>query len=1461
MMSKIVRPKTKRGQRLLLKKAPKLRIKPSRQKPMGLLTPLPIPDGPGESVSIDFSDMGIPDGLGESVSIDFNDMGKVSKNGYSQVMVDLIPLLSHAPTELVFREFEHKYILQLGSPKTLVSDRDPRFISTEWDFTDELQKEFDQAVASFFFENAIAFNAARSNSYKNMERIMNLTARSRKMLRLPGYKHLRTKALPTEYKAVDQDLDKIREPWDVTGLTLMTNGAMTTSNRPVINFLAAGDFGAVMVRSVDMERKDKSAPILARMWEEVIRELGVHRVNAICTDSAPVDVAARKILAEHEDPVIRSIPWVLCACHVCNLLMCDIALVPWIGEEYKECWNSLESFHHMDPEWHGKNSEEALTGEHVSMAQWWLTYGKKHPTLTKIAVKVLSMSTTASPCERNWSTFDLIHTKRRNLLSPENLQMLVFIHWNKKLLLMSRAKMGFINTEQLEWETPEDEAPFDGFMRAGEYYPAETPTGREPTDGGSANVHEDNVAVEVDMDFGGTAEHADGDIGANMDDPPPETAKVTEAAGGDVLSTPYPGLGMGEGFASFLHHVNPIVRSGSDKDFREHLSAMSPMRIDFEEQTPDWATFTGPTPPGLQYGVDETTLRQWVHQREKLEAALNDPRKLSRNQWRLCGGGRKPLHEDLEKELAEWIVEKNKKGLSVHDRYIQAKARLLYKQRESQGEVVAGASNKEEGDSKFSASTGWLTRFKRRNDYVSRCELTTQSVPEGASETSRSFIQKFHSMVETLKIEANNIFNMGQVPRHFELEPASMRTKRGSRHPLLRKSGACHKRFTITFTISLSGKMLRPHMLFSHLKTKPGVDGGVLVDINESGMCSEDIMLRYISDTIGWRPETALERQPVLLIIDSNGPHSKLTENDCLKGMNIHVLVVPPNMKRILQPLDVAINSGFLQYYTKMHDAYVSPQTMAGSPKFPSYEMITAWVAEWVKLRKADEVVNSFRVCGLVPKQDFDLDALHPPLKALFDPLFNAVEWNKLYAAEFTEELQPVNLELLVAPAYFIPDEFAIAKPSSLWQCLHRAKYGCDPNPDVQCKDYRSSVITSMKTIADLKDVTDDEMYTSMENGNPPDYRLVCFAVMTVERWTIRIQHSTDSSFTVYEHPDPVKMVNLVRVENEKKVFCLHGTQTSAVVKGVLSEIHHLKKATGAAVKLTKKNENILPFEGGGEAPLERMSQKLDCSIFAFGMHTKKRPHNLVIGRMFDYHVYDLLELGIERFKSTTEFRAGKNASQPGSKPCFAFIGEEFETKEEYKLFKSMILDLFRGAAVDTVNLAGIDRVFVVVAAEGKVRFRHCFVKLKKSGSKVPRIELSEMGPSIDFTIRRHRLPSEELEKAAMKTALRSTKKKVKNVGDDFLDGKVGRVYMPKQELDTMALSKMKGLRRERRQAAEARDVALQGGSKPELKKKKKKRVTSESGDGEGGASGDGDGGATKALSKKQRKSVEFADL
>lgn len=281
--------------------------------------------------------------------------------------------------------------------------------------------------------------------------------------------------------------------------------------------------------------------------------------------------------------------------------------------------------------------------------------------------------------------------------------------------------------------------------------------------------------------------------------------------------------------------------------------------------------------------------------------------------------------------------------------------------------------------------------------------------------------------------------------------------------------------------------------------------------------------------------------------------------------------------------------------------------------------------------------------------------------------------------------------------------------------------------------------------------------------------------------------------------------------ENSKKILLLHGTKTTATIKQVLSDIYHLRKDGGKAIKYTKKNEAIRPFEGGGETSLEFLSQKTDCSLFAFGSHSKKRPNNLVLGRMFDYKVFDMMEVGIENFKSIESLGGGKKAApQAGSKPCFAFIGEKFESEPKFRHFKELIVDCMRGEVVETINLQGLDKVFICIAVGEKVVFKHCAIRFKKSGTKVPRVELVEAGPCMDMVLRRSREPTADLRKEAMRLAPKSAKKKIKNVSTDSLAGKVGRMYVPSQEVGEMALTKMKGLKRERREAAAAKAVAKQ---------------------------------------------------
>ncbi|XP_002528588.2 ribosome production factor 2 homolog [Ricinus communis] len=292
-------------------------------------------------------------------------------------------------------------------------------------------------------------------------------------------------------------------------------------------------------------------------------------------------------------------------------------------------------------------------------------------------------------------------------------------------------------------------------------------------------------------------------------------------------------------------------------------------------------------------------------------------------------------------------------------------------------------------------------------------------------------------------------------------------------------------------------------------------------------------------------------------------------------------------------------------------------------------------------------------------------------------------------------------------------------------------------------------------------------------------------------------------------------------VETGKKTLILEGTKTSSVLNSVLTDIYHLKKES--AIRYTRKNDNIRPFESGGETSLEFFSEKTDCSIFVYGSTSKKRPDNLVIGRTYDHHIYDLVEVGIENFKSMSSFKYDKKAApHVGSKPFIAFVGEGFESVDELKHLKEVLLDLLRGEAVENLNLAGLDRAYVCTAtSSNRVFLTHCAIRLKKSGTVVPRIELIEVGPSMDLVVRRHRLPNDSLRKEAMKTAKDKLKKKIKNVSADAIQGKLGRIYIPDQKIGEMALpDKSKGVKRERREAK------MKNGNNEHASKKQKEDST-----------------------------------
>ncbi|GKV26461.1 hypothetical protein SLEP1_g35752 [Rubroshorea leprosula] len=65
--------------------------------------------------------------------------------------------------------------------------------------------------------------------------------------------------------------------------------------------------------------------------------------------------------------------------------------------------------------------------------EWWKYFGYSAPNLKKLAIQLLSQTSSSSGCERNWSVFERIHTKKRNRLEHQRLNDLVYVHYNLRL--------------------------------------------------------------------------------------------------------------------------------------------------------------------------------------------------------------------------------------------------------------------------------------------------------------------------------------------------------------------------------------------------------------------------------------------------------------------------------------------------------------------------------------------------------------------------------------------------------------------------------------------------------------------------------------------------------------------------------------------------------------------------------------------------------------------------------------------------------------------------------------------------------------------------------------------------------------------------------------------------------------------------------------------------------------------
>ncbi|GBG83086.1 hypothetical protein CBR_g36704 [Chara braunii] len=355
------------------------------------------------------------------------------------------------------------------------------------------QKRLDKQWGKALFRAGVPFNFVRQEETKALHDLyMELGAQKAKA-QMTKFDTLRTIVLDAIFDEVKQTVQPIVDNWDMSGCTLITDGCTDIKFRLVLNFIGGGEGGAVLMKVVDavvkvmrpvsemLRRMDMDGTTPSQLWRfgdmlcarlENIDGMTREQLQALfalvddgCKMMRQPAHAAHFLL----HPTRRDPRWLLdmdspLVQNAIKFFLSQLGGDRWgYLQSHLDVWQSLWTFHceppkeqaMKEPMWDefGKG-DGSLTRKTAS--QWWAAYGGKHKKLQKIATRVTAMWSTATPAERNWSSLDLVQTKRRNNLSIESVEILVYIHWNMQLSVVRRGlKCGFLDMWGTCFDDPE----------------------------------------------------------------------------------------------------------------------------------------------------------------------------------------------------------------------------------------------------------------------------------------------------------------------------------------------------------------------------------------------------------------------------------------------------------------------------------------------------------------------------------------------------------------------------------------------------------------------------------------------------------------------------------------------------------------------------------------------------------------------------------------------------------------------------------------------------------------------------------------------------------------------------------------------------------------------------------------------------------------------------------------------
>jgi hypothetical protein len=216
------------------------------------------------------------------------------------------------------------------------------------------------------------------------------------------------------------------------------------------------------------------------------------------------------------------------------------------------------------------------------------------------------------------------------------------------------------------------------------------------------------------------------------------------------------------------------------------------------------------------------------------------------------------------------------------------------------------------------------------------------------------------------------IINMDQTPVFFSMTPKTTLQVRGSKTVSVQASSDSTKRITVAVTVTASGLMLPPYVIFN---AKPNgrverelanFPPGAHYAVQKNAWMDERVMIMWVEAVLEPYVKTAPDGVRPILFLDSYRCHMMALVVQRVQDLGVEVQHIPGGCTGVCQPVDVGIGKPFKNRVTRCWEDWMVEKGGLSEEKCktPSREEVSEWVIKSIGSIGSKIVRNSWRHVG-----------------------------------------------------------------------------------------------------------------------------------------------------------------------------------------------------------------------------------------------------------------------------------------------------------------------------------------------------------------------------------------------------------------------------------------------------------------------------------------------------------------